>query len=141
MSTPEELLALGDEPFVVLTTFKRFAEPVATRVWVARDGDALVVIAPRRTAKIKRLRRDPLVELRPCDRHGRVPAGAPVVRGVAVVRTDPAAVAHVTGLVRRKYGRSFRIAMLRARVLARRRRDPVCLVITHDDYAHPSGPT
>ena len=66
------LTALGHERFVSLTTFRRNGEGVATPVWVARDGDALVVITPEGTGKLRRLRRDDRVTLRPCDRRGRV---------------------------------------------------------------------
>lgn len=36
------LIALGDERFVSLTTFRRTGERVSTPVWIARDQDTLV---------------------------------------------------------------------------------------------------
>ena len=41
--TSAQLLALGSEAFVSLTTFRRTGIGVSTPVWIARDGDALVV--------------------------------------------------------------------------------------------------
>ena len=75
--------ALGDERFVSLTTFRRSGEPVSTPVWVARDGDALVVTTPEDSGKVKRLRHTTRVELRPCNRMGRVKDGVPPVAGRA----------------------------------------------------------
>ncbi len=42
-SAREALLALADEQYVLLTTTRRSGDRVPTPVWVARDGDALVV--------------------------------------------------------------------------------------------------
>ena len=66
-------LDLAGEQFVSLTTFRRDGTPVPTPVWIAQDGDApLVVTTPAGTGKVKRLRHDPRVELRTCNRrrHG-----------------------------------------------------------------------
>ena len=81
--------ALGDARFVSLTTFRRTGEPVSTPVWVARDGDELLVLTPRDSGKVTRLRADPRVELRPCGRFGAVAPDAVVVRGAAQVVEDP----------------------------------------------------
>ena len=97
---------VAGERFVSLTTFRRDGTPIATPVWIARDGDVLVVTTPADTGKVKRLRRDPRVELRSCDRRGRVPEGAVSVAGVAeLVAPEPR---HVT-VLRRKYGMEYRI--------------------------------
>ena len=78
------------EEFVSLTTFRRDGSPVAVPVWIARNGDALVVTTPAGTGKVKRLRRDPRVELRACGRRGQVREGAEPVAGLAeVVPPEP----------------------------------------------------
>ena len=99
-------LDLGDERFVSLTTFRRSGEPVSTPVWVARDGDALVVTTPVGSGKVKRLRHTPRVELRPCGRTGKVADGAPVRTGTARIedRDRP-------DLFRGKYGLEYRLFM------------------------------
>ena len=123
---------VAGERFVSLTTFRRDGTSVATPVWIARDGDALVVTTPADSGKVKRLRRDPLVELRSCDRRGRVPEGTVPVAGVAevvaeVVAPEPR---HVAAL-RRKYGMEYRIITAVERVV-RGRRERVILRIRLD---------
>ena len=124
-----DLLALGDEPFVSLTTYRRTGEPVATPVWVARDGDALVVTTGADSGKVKRLRRDPRVQLRPCTRSGTVTDDAPTATGTAGILTGadrdrPAA------LLAGTYGLQYRIVMLIERIARRGRTDRVILRIT-----------
>jgi uncharacterized protein len=122
---------VAGERFVSLTTFRRDGTSVATPVWIARDGDALVVTTPADSGKVKRLRRDPRVELRSCDRRGRVPEGTVPVAGVAgvaeVVAPEPR---HVAAL-RRKYGMEYRIITAVER-LVRGRRERVILRIRLD---------
>ena len=130
MSLSPDLAALGDERFVSLATFRRTGEAVATPVWVARDGDALVVITPAGTGKTKRLRRDDRVTLTPCDRRGSVADGAPTVEAVARIDDDPAAVARVKQAVAAKYGWEFRAFMAIEAIVARGRRERVAIVIT-----------
>ena len=111
MAADPAFAALGDERFVSLTTFRRSGERVSTPVWVARDGDALVVTTPEASGKVKRLCNDPRVELRPCGRMGRVEEGVEPVAGVAEVLTDERSRERLTGIIRRKYGLEYRIVM------------------------------
>ena len=107
-SASPEFLALGGQSFVSLTTFRRSGEGVATPVWLAPSGGDLVVTTMAETGKVKRLRRDPRVTLRPCDRRGTVPADAPTVSGTAVVIDDPAEVTRLRRALQDKYGLQFR---------------------------------
>ena len=121
------LAEMADEQFVSLTTFRRSGAPVATVVWIARDGDALVVTTVADSGKVKRLRNDPRVELRPSNRRGAVGDDAPVATAVAaVVPPDERA----TAALRRKYGLQYRIITSLERLLARGRRERVILLIT-----------
>ncbi|MDG6105851.1 PPOX class F420-dependent oxidoreductase [Dactylosporangium aurantiacum] len=121
--------ALGAQRFVSLTTFKRDGSAVATPVWVAQDGDALVVTTPADSWKVKRLRRNPRVLLVPCGRTGKVRDGDRPVPGTATIITDPAVMRRMMRLVRRKYGLEYRVLQLVERV-AGGRRDRVMLRIT-----------
>ena len=112
---------LGDEQFVSLTTFRRSGEAVATPMWAARDGDALVITTPEGTGKVKRLRRDPRVEVRPSNRMGKVDPGAPPWMGTAEVLTTDSDVRHAHGVLRAKYGLTFRLITLVERVSKRHR--------------------
>lgn len=127
----QPLAEMAQHDFVALTTFRRNGDPVPTPVWIAADGDALVVTTPVTSGKVKRLRRDPRVEMRPCSRRGAVPDGAPLVTGVAeVVAPDDAS----SRALRRKYGWQYRL-ITTVEKLVSRNRERVILRIT----AGPSG--
>lgn len=127
MTVSAPLARLADEQFVSLTTFRRSGEPVATPVWIARDGDGLVVTTPAASGKVKRLRRDPRVELRPCTRGGKVADGAPTVSAVAAVEPPSDA---ATAVLKRKYGLQYRLISTIERLVARRGRERVILRVT-----------
>ena len=84
----EALDEIARHQYVSLTTFRRSGEPVATPVWVARDGEEVVVITVDGVGKTKRLAHTARVELRPCDVRGRVAAGAPCWLGTARIVRD-----------------------------------------------------
>lgn len=121
---------LGAEKFVSLTTFKRNGDAVAAPMWIVGDGARLSVWTPAESWKVKRVRRDPRVTLTPCGRTGKVRPGAPVLAGTAEVITDPAEVAHVESLVKRKYGLGFRVVTLIEAIAARGRKPRSVLRIT-----------
>jgi PPOX class probable F420-dependent enzyme len=116
-SSDSAFATLGDEEFLSLTTFRRSGERVSTPMWVARDGDALLMFTPTTSGKVKRLRNDPRVELRPCDRFGRVRDGVEAVAGVAEVLTDEASLERATGLLREKYGLAYPVIMFIERLI------------------------
>lgn len=112
---------LAGEPFVSLTTYRRNGEGVATPVWVAADNDALTVTTVDGSGKVKRLRNDPHVTLRPCNRSGAVADGAPSVEGSAEVITESSRIATLTDPIRRKYGLQFKVAMGIEKIVGRGR--------------------
>ncbi len=107
--TSPAFLALGDGPFVSLTTFRKSGEGVSTPVWIAREGDTLIVTTPSRTGKVKRLRNDSHVELRPSNRMGKVASDAPVLHGTAEIIEDPVAVEAMGEIFLAKYKLEYRI--------------------------------
>ncbi len=117
--------SLAGESFVSLTTYRRSGEGVATPVWVARDesgdGDALVVTTVAGSGKVKRLRNDAHVTLRPCNRSGTVAEGAPSVEARAEVITEPSRIASSTDPIRRKYGLQFTVVMGIEKIVGRGR--------------------
>jgi hypothetical protein len=91
--------------YVSLTTFRKSGEPVSTAMWVAPDNDGTLVISTHADSwKVKRLKRDPRVELRPSTAGGRVSGDAPVVTGTAELIFGDEGRDHFVGLLRRKYG-------------------------------------
>lgn len=123
-------IVLGDEAFVSLTTFRKNGERVATPVWVARDGDALVVITPEESAKVKRLRANRRVELRPCSRMSTVTDGSEPTPGNAEIVTDATTTARFTRMIQQKYRLEYHIVMLIEWIAARRRKPRVIVRIT-----------
>jgi uncharacterized protein len=118
------LLTLADARFVSLTTFRRSGEAVSTPVWVGRDGGALVVLTPADSGKVKRLRHDPRVEIRPCGRFGAVADGVAPVVGTAEVREHPDDVERARATIRRTYPLESRLVLGIERLVERLRRRP-----------------
>ena len=104
-STAAALSDLADERFVSLTTFRRTGEPVSTPVWIAADGPDLIVTTPKESGKVKRLRNNGRVQLRPCSRTGSVKDGAVAVDAHATVVDDD----HSRALLTRVFGGKYRL--------------------------------
>ena len=120
---------LGDQKFVSLTTFKRDGSPVASPMWIVRDGSRLWLWTPAEAAKVKRVRRDPRVTLAPCGRTGKVSAGHPVAYASAEVVADAGEVARIESLIKRKYKVEFRVVTLIETIASRGRKPRVLLRI------------
>ncbi|NHA68142.1 PPOX class F420-dependent oxidoreductase [Phycicoccus flavus] len=129
---------LADTPYVSLTTFRRTGAPVRTAVWIAPAADGsehLVVVTVDDTGKVKRLNHTRRVELRPCDRRGRVKDDAPTYRGEGVVVRGPDEVRAVRAAVVAKYGWPARLSDLVDAVTSRvglRRNPRAGIVLTVD---------
>ena len=105
------LSALADERFVSLTTYRRSGDAVSTPVWIARDGDDLIVTTPKESGKVKRLRNDSRVQLRPCSRTGSVKEGSVAVDAHAVIDDDDRSRALLTRVFGGKYRTEYRVFM------------------------------
>lgn len=130
MPTTPTFAALGDEKFISLTTFRRSGARVPTPVWIARDGDALVVTTPEGSGKVKRLRNDPRVEMVPCSRRGRVADGVDPVSGTVEIVAEEKDRDRLTGFLRHKYGLEFRLVMAVERLVRSGQARRVILRIT-----------
>jgi len=108
---------LGDEAYVNLATFRRDGREVRTPVWIARDGQDLVVYTNGRSGKVKRIRNGERVRLAACDARGKLRGDW--VDASASVRSDPAATARGIDAIRRKYGWQAGLVMLGARIFGR----------------------
>jgi len=107
--TSSGFLALGDENFVSLTTFRKSGVGVSTPVWIAREGDTLIVTTPSHSGKVKRLRHNPRVTLSPSSRMGKVADDAVVLEGTAELIEDAAAVERMGQTFLAKYKLEYRI--------------------------------
>jgi PPOX class probable F420-dependent enzyme len=120
------------EKYVSLTTFRRNGDPVAVPVWIAPLGDGRhAFTTDPASGKVKRVRNNASVELRPCSVRGKVAPDAPVVTGTAQVVTDAAEYRSVVGALKRKYGLQVSLVELGGRVkqLVKRRPDAECALI------------
>ncbi len=123
MDHGDRLAALTTQRHISLTTFRRDGTAASTPVWVVSDdGRRLLVWSGAETWKVKRIRRDPHVQVAPSDARGNV-RGEPV-EGTARL-LGPEAGALVQPLLRAKYGllkRGLDALNNLTRVLARRPR-------------------
>jgi PPOX class probable F420-dependent enzyme len=116
--------AVARSPFVSLGTYRRNGDLVSVPVWIAPDGDDLVVTSERGTGKVKRLRNDDRVVMRPCGRLGKVQPGAPTARGVGRVVGSPDVEVSASRALGRKYGWQYRVILGFERLMRRiQRRD------------------
>ena len=101
-------MAITDEKYVLLTTFRKNGDGVATPVWIVSLPDGTAGFTTEvDSGKVKRIRNNPAVTLQPCSLRGKVTAGTEVVTATADVLLGADA-RPVTKAVRRKY----RVAIL-----------------------------
>lgn len=118
----------ADHEYVLLTTFRRTGVPVATPVWVVRDGDELLITTGEASGKVKRLSHTARVTLTPCDMRGRVAEGAETVEATAVVRRDADTMERIERALAGKYGVKYK--MIKAgQKLTRAKSTSVALVL------------
>lgn len=92
---------VAEARYVLLTTFTKDGRPKPTPVWVARDGDRLLVISEEKAWKVKRIRNTPRVTLTPCDMRGK-PQGDSVDAVAAIL--DKSETDRVYDAIARRYG-------------------------------------
>lgn len=79
-------MGIADEKYVSLTTYRRNGEPVPTPVWIVPLATGTAGFTTESTSgKVKRIRNNPKVTLRPCDMRGKVRDGATEVTAIASV--------------------------------------------------------
>ncbi len=115
--------------YIELTTVRKTGESVSTPVWLAIDGDSVVVLTMESAGKLKRIRHTPAVTMRQCNLAGRAKANAVAVAGVAEIVTDEPRQSALIALLSAKYGWQFRMAFGSA-AKQRARGLPVVLRIT-----------
>jgi uncharacterized protein len=104
---------LGAGKYLLVTSYRRNGTPVATPVWVVRDGEALGVWTPADSWKVKRIRNRADVLVGPCDLRGN-PTGDQVPATAEVC--DAATTARYRKLIARKYGLTGRLTLFGSRL-------------------------
>ena len=131
-------MALADEKYVSLTTYRRNGTPVATAVWwVALDHGRYGFWTASTSGKAKRLRNDPKVLVQPSNGRGQVKDGTSPVPATAQLVTEGADFDAVTAAVKAKYGVQTSITrfLAKANGFIRRKTIPyadVCVVVSLD---------
>jgi len=111
---------LMNERHMLLTTYRKSGEGVATPVWTVQASDGRVGMwTAAGTGKEKRLRRDPHVTVRACAARGKPKRGSPTVTGLAeIVRSGPL-FDEVRAKIAAKYGRMIPIVRRVSRLMGR----------------------
>ena len=93
---------LAKARYVNLETFRKNGTGVKTPVWVAPDGDELVIFTNGDSYKVKRLRRNPAIRIAECNVRGGLKG--PWYEGTARLVADEAGRQSVLRALRKKYG-------------------------------------
>jgi PPOX class probable F420-dependent enzyme len=81
-------VALSDEKYMLLTTFRRDGTPVSTPVWVvALDGETVGFWTSSGSGKVKRLAHTTRVTVQPSDARGRLKQGSTAAEATARIVT------------------------------------------------------
>ncbi|MFJ3211857.1 PPOX class F420-dependent oxidoreductase [Streptomyces flaveolus] len=107
------LARLGAGKYLLVTSYRKNGTPVATPVWVVRDGDVLGVWTAADSWKVKRVRRRADVLVGPCDVRGN-PTGDQIPATAEI--GDAATAGRYRGLIARKYGILGRLTLFGSRL-------------------------
>ncbi|WSQ07215.1 PPOX class F420-dependent oxidoreductase [Streptomyces sp. NBC_01231] len=99
---------LGAGKYLLITSYRRNGTPVATPVWVVRDGDTLGVWTVADSWKVKRIRARGDVLVGPCDMRGK-PTGDQMPATAEIA--DAATTVRYRKLLARKYGILGRLSL------------------------------
>jgi PPOX class probable F420-dependent enzyme len=125
MPVPAEIAASKQ---ISLTTYRKDGTPVATPVWHVAHGDTVTTVSAADAGKVKRIRRNPEVEIVACDIRGNVAPAAQRVRGTAVL-LPPSETENARRVLARRYI-TARIGGWFAKVLRIKRPPGIGIVIT-----------
>ncbi len=104
-STPEEILK--DHDYIVLTTFRKSGKGVTTPIWFVVTDNKVYFLTFEKAWKIKRMKKNPSVEIAPADARMFFPSKYTVIgktiRGIARPLEEGEA-EEADRLLRKKYG-------------------------------------
>ena len=90
--------------YLSITSYRRDGTPVATPVWFVEDLDRLVVVTDAASGKVKRIKRDPRVEIAACSARG-APRAEPITAHAELLSDDE--LEPVKRLIEAKYHRDL----------------------------------
>jgi PPOX class probable F420-dependent enzyme len=116
VTTPEPSFAAAK--YFSLRSFKKDGSAVDTPVWFAALDDRFIVFTDGTSYKVKRIRRNPRVQVAVCDARGKI-LGPWVSGSARPVESEPERVARSYAALNAKYGWMMRIGTLMATVAGR----------------------
>jgi PPOX class probable F420-dependent enzyme len=106
-------MGLGDEKYVVITTFRKSGVEVATPTWITPLSDGRVGFwTSSQSGKAKRLRKNPKLTVQPGNARGAVKPGTAPVEATATLLTEGADFDAVQRQITAKYGFMVRLSKL-----------------------------
>jgi PPOX class probable F420-dependent enzyme len=114
-------IPFADAKYVNLRSFKRDGSPVDTPVWFATLDDSIVIFTDGTSYKVKRIRRNPKVELARCDVRGGL-LGPWLPGNCRVVESEPELIRRAYDALNAKYGFLMRIGTFFATLAGRVKR-------------------
>ena len=112
---------LDDAEYVNLRSFKRDGTPVDTPVWCAPLDGRLVIFTLRESYKVKRVQRNPKVQVAECDIRGGL-RGPWLDATCRAIENDPAFESRAYAALTRKYGWKMRVGNVFSTLSGRIRR-------------------
>jgi PPOX class probable F420-dependent enzyme len=110
-------MAITDAKYVSITTYRKSGAEVASPVWIAALGDGRAgFVTGADSGKVKRIRNNAGVTLRPCSMRGVVAEGAETVHATAAFLTG-AEYPRVRAAIVRKYGIVARVMFIPEKVV------------------------
>ena len=109
-----DLEALLPGRYLSVASFKRDGKGVATPVWFVSDGRRLFALTDLHSAKVRRIRRNPLVLVAPCRADGKL-RSEPFPARAEILTADPE-LERVQKLLIERYKLSYRLVMLIYRI-------------------------
>lgn len=104
-----DFASLRGEKYAVLVTYRADGTAVPTPVWFGLDDAGLCYVhTERRTAKVRRIRRDPRARLFASDARGK-PLGPAVDATARIIEKDTAEAEHAEASIKANYGAGRRL--------------------------------
>jgi PPOX class probable F420-dependent enzyme len=109
---------IDDANYFSLRSFKKDGKAVDTPVWFAKLGDRYVVFTDGTSYKVKRIGRNPRVEIARCDARGKV-LGPWHAASCRIVEGEPERIADAYQALNAKYGLLMRFGTVFATLVGR----------------------
>jgi PPOX class probable F420-dependent enzyme len=108
---PSAVASFADSKYFNLRSFKKDGQPVDTPVWFAPVDGKWFVWTNGTSYKVKRIRRNPRVEVARCDMRGKL-LGEWQPAKCRAVESEPELITRAYDALKRKYGLMMRIGVL-----------------------------